>query len=63
MGEPSVSTQREDGRWVPAIPLPFLGLRKTCDCGRRFWTLEGYQGHYALVHLLGGKPSRRAVAK
>lgn len=44
------------GERVPSIPLPFYGLRKHCGCGRKFWTEEGYKGHYALAHilLLGG---------
>lgn len=45
-------TQNRDGRWVPSIPLPLYGVRKRCRCGRRFWTMRGYQGHYALVHIL-----------
>lgn len=40
------------GEWVPAIPLPLYGLRKRCDCGLKFWTLDGYRGHYALAHIL-----------
>lgn len=40
------------GQWVPSIPLPFYGLRKRCECGRKFWTEEGYRGHYALAHIL-----------
>lgn len=48
-----VSTQNKRGEWVPAIPLPLYGLRKRCECGRKFWTAEGYQGHYAVVHILG----------
>ena len=48
------TTQNKAGQWVPAIPLPFYGLRKRCGCGRRFWTEEGYRGHYALVHILEG---------
>jgi len=49
-----VTTQarNDDGQWVPAIPLPLLGLRKRCECGRKFWTLAGYRGHYALRHIL-----------
>lgn len=39
--------------WVPAVPLPRFGIRKTCDCGRAFWTMDGYRGHYAYVHILG----------
>jgi hypothetical protein len=44
--------QRHDGKWVPAIPLPLFGLRKQCQCGAKFWTMPGYRGHYALVHIL-----------
>jgi hypothetical protein len=47
------STENTYGGWVPAVPGPFLGLRKKCRCGRKFWTLEGYQGHYAWAHILG----------
>jgi hypothetical protein len=46
------SSQNRRGEWVPAIPLPFYGLRKTCACGRKFWTSEGYEGHYAVTHIL-----------
>jgi len=45
-------TQNKAGEWVPAIPLPFYGLRKRCGCGRRFWTATGYRGHYALLHVM-----------
>jgi hypothetical protein len=48
-----ISTQNRRGEWVPAIPLPFYGLRKRCTCGRKFWTAEGYRGHYALHHAMG----------
>ena len=57
---PTTQAQNERGEWVPAIPLPFYGLRKRCTaCGDKFWTTEGYRGHYALVHALalGGKRS------
>jgi hypothetical protein len=47
-----VSTKNEEGQWVPAIPLPLYGARKHCHCGRRFWTIAGYRGHYALRHIL-----------
>jgi len=46
-------TQNISGGWVPSVPLPFYGLRKRCECGRRFWTTAAYRGHYALVHILG----------
>ena len=45
-------TQNDEGQWVPSIPVPFYGLRKRCECGRKFWTEEGYRGHYALAHIL-----------
>jgi hypothetical protein len=48
----SVTTPSRDGQWVPAIPLPLYGLRKRCQCGRKFWTADGYRGHYALSHVL-----------
>ena len=42
--------------WLPRIqqPLPRLGgLLKRCpSCSRSFLTFEGYEGHYALVHVL-----------
>lgn len=49
----SMQTQNARGEWVPAIPLPFFGLRKRCQCGSRFWTMRGYLGHYAYAHALG----------
>lgn len=50
-----VRTQNTRGEWVPSIPLPFYGRgnRCTCQCNRRFKGDEAYQGHYALVHILG----------
>lgn len=47
------SVQNKYGDWVPAIPLPFYSWKKICDCGMKFWTMESYQGHYALKHILG----------
>lgn len=47
-----VSAQNRRGEWVPAIPLPFYGFRKKCSCGAKFWTMDGYRGHYAFVHIL-----------
>lgn len=50
----SVQAQNNRGEWVPAIPLPmFVGWKHKCSCGLKFRTLEQYQGHYALVHILG----------
>ena len=47
-----VSTQNRLGKYVPAIPEPFHGLRKHCECGAKFWSMDAYRGHYALVHIL-----------
>lgn len=45
------------GQWVPAIPLPlYLTVRKQCRCGARYWTTAGYEGHYALAHIVNGDP-------
>jgi hypothetical protein len=49
----SIQARNSRGEWVPAIPLPFYGVRKRCDCGAKFWTASGYKGHYALEHILG----------
>jgi hypothetical protein len=54
----NTSRMNERGEWVPDIPQPFRRrLRYQClpphgRCGRQFWTLRGYQGHYALRHIL-----------
>jgi hypothetical protein len=51
----SAQTQNKRGEWVPAIPLPLFGIRKRCQCGKRFWTLGGYRAHYAYVHIWAGR--------
>lgn len=47
-------TQNNEGKYVPAIPLPFyLSLgRCKCQCNKVFWSEEAYRGHYALKHIL-----------
>jgi hypothetical protein len=50
-------TQIDEELWMPAIPLPFYGLRKRCVCGHKFWTMEGYRAHYALAHILEDGPT------
>jgi hypothetical protein len=40
--------------WVPAIPLPFYGLKKRCSCGKSFWKYDNYLAHYALHHIVLG---------
>jgi hypothetical protein len=47
-----VKGSQEGELWLPAIPLPFQGLRKGCHCGRKFWTMKGYRAHFALTHIL-----------
>lgn len=42
------------GEWVPAIPLPFFGIRKRCSCGAAFWKHDNYLAHYALKHIVLG---------
>ncbi len=45
------------GEWVPAVPEPYYHLiRKGCECGERFWTDEGYRGHYAFRHINSPEP-------
>lgn len=49
-----ITCQNKRGEWVPAIPLPyFRAFRYECTCGKKFWTLYGYEAHYALRHILG----------
>ena len=51
-----VLVKNKRGEWVPAIPEPYyLLFRKECYpvCGKKFWTKEGYEGHFALKHILG----------
>lgn len=49
----NVQGQNSRGEWIPAIPLPFYGLRKICECGDKFWYEKNYRAHYALEHILG----------
>ena len=47
--------QLEDGRWVPATPLPWYGLFwYRCQCGRRFFTMARYRVHWRARH--GNEP-------
>lgn len=47
--------ENKRGEWVPAIPLPFYGLRKHCSCGKKFWRQHSYFAHYALEHIVLGE--------
>lgn len=55
---------RIDGTLVDGIPAASRGFaRLGCEwCRRRFWTEEGYRGHYALVHMLRLSPSSYVTA-
>ena len=50
--EDEVHQENSRGQYVPAIPEPFFGIKKRCECGKTFWTIAAYRGHYALVHIL-----------
>ena len=50
---PQNMQQNEDGNWSAAIPLPFYGLKKKCDCGKSFWYEENYRKHYVEAHTDG----------
>lgn len=48
-----VAAKNKRGQWVPPVPEPYYRLiKRECACGRKFWTDEGYQGHYAYKHIL-----------
>jgi hypothetical protein len=49
-----VTAKNLDGQWVPDIPVPYWILfgKKCAQCGKNFWTMRGYRGHYALAHIL-----------
>ncbi len=49
----SMQVKNSRGEYVPAIPLPYYGLRRMCECRKKFWTQKGYESHYALEHILG----------
>ena len=54
-GISSTMTTNLRGEWVPSIPEPYYGFWKHCvfnRCEEVFWTKRGYQGHYALCHIL-----------
>jgi hypothetical protein len=54
----AVLTRNSEGKWVPGIPLPFyvfpgyLIVLRCGTCRAWFWTMKGYRGHYALLHIL-----------
>lgn len=52
-----IKVKNRVGEFVPCPPIAWRVLfGHRCGaprCRRRFWTAEGYRGHYALVHILG----------
>lgn len=55
----TVSTQNARGEWVPAIPEPYylpFGRRR-CSCGETRWGTRSYREHYALAHIIEGRPT------
>lgn len=58
----NISTQNDAGQWVPAIPLPlYLAFgRCRCSCGVTRWGMRRYREHYALAHIVDGKPPTSA---
>lgn len=56
----TTQTKNTRGEWIPAIPEPYYHvIRKECECKRKFWTREGYDAHYALVHILAYPPNSK----
>lgn len=55
MSESIISMRNSRGEWMPAIPLPFYGVRKKCQCGAKFWTTKDYEKHYAYEHIVMGR--------
>lgn len=51
----NTQTQNKKGEWIPAIEEPYyLLFRKRCRCGKKFWSAERYEEHYAYYHLWKG---------
>lgn len=50
--------QNKDGTWSHAVPLPFYGLKKKCECGRSFWKEANYRKHYLTKHTDGVRYNR-----
>lgn len=57
----STQAKNKSGKWVPAIPEPLYVFPFSKQCYKcwydkkyphTFWTMDGYRGHYALVHVL-----------
>lgn len=46
-------SQNDDGTWSEAIPMPMYGLRKSCSCGEKFWSMRSYENHYRSNHTDG----------
>lgn len=42
---------RTENGMIPAIPEPYYGILKKCDCGKKFLTKKSYQIHYITKHI------------
>ena len=50
--------QNNKGEWVPAIPEPYYHfIRLECECKKKFWTREAYNGHYTYRHIINPSPT------
>lgn len=56
--EDKVLSKNEDGTWSEAVPYPFIGIRKSCGCGRKFFTMKRYESHYRREHSSGKRYDR-----
>lgn len=54
----SVWQENPDGTWSHAVPLPFYGIKKKCECGKSFWKEENYRKHYLKQHTDGVRYQR-----
>ena len=67
-GDGNTKRENKRGELIPEIPSPIdlrphryrcpAGVRiyEGDKCGRTYWTLAGYQAHYALEHVLAWEP-------
>jgi hypothetical protein len=53
--------ENPDRTWSQAIPLPFYGIKKQCQCGKSFWKEDNYRKHYRAEHT-DGKIYKRTPA-
>lgn len=47
---PEILENFKDDLWREAVPLPFYGVRKVCQCRKKFWKTSSYERHYRKEH-------------